>query len=66
VCAKGQLRMNLSISLPRYDLRSRLLNRLSALGLDDRAVWGASPETTGATDTVGARDLGFSLPWAET
>jgi hypothetical protein len=42
---------------------SSLATQLSALGLDDRAVWGELSEATGLTDGDGERALGFSLLW---
>lgn len=48
-------------ALLAIDPVSSLATRLSALGLDDRAVWAESSEAT--TDTDGARELGFGLLW---
>jgi hypothetical protein len=45
------------------DPMSSLAKRLSALGVDDRAIWAESSEATGLTDADGARELGFSLLW---
>jgi hypothetical protein len=45
------------------DPMSSLAGRLSALGVDDRAVWAESSEATGLTDADGAHELGFSLLW---
>jgi hypothetical protein len=49
-------------ALRAIDPMSPLATRLSALGLDDRAVWVESSET-GLTDPEGAPELGFSLLW---
>jgi hypothetical protein len=47
----------------QIDPMGSLATRLSALGVDDRAIWAESSEATGLTDTDGARELGFSLLW---
>jgi hypothetical protein len=50
-------------ALHATDPMSLLATRLSALGLDDRAVWAESSETTGLADTCGGPELGFSVLW---
>jgi hypothetical protein len=50
-------------ALRRIDPMRSLARRLSALGVDDRALWAESSEATGLTDADGARELGFALLW---
>jgi hypothetical protein len=45
------------------DPMSSLATRLSALGVDDRAVWVESSEATDLTDADSACELGFALLW---
>jgi hypothetical protein len=47
----------------QIDPMRSLAMRLSALGVDDRALWAESSEATGLTDADGAHELGFSLLW---
>jgi hypothetical protein len=47
----------------QIDPMGSLATRLSALGVDDRAIWAESGEATGLTDADGSRELGFSLLW---
>ena len=50
-------------ALQAIDPIASLTQRLSALGVDDRAVWVESPAAAGPTDTGGEPDFGFSLLW---
>jgi hypothetical protein len=49
--------------LSRIDPMRSLANRLSALGVDDRAIWAKCPQALGLVGADGRRELRFSLIW---
>jgi hypothetical protein len=50
-------------ALVRTDPRRSIADRLTALGLDDRALWAESPATLGAAGWDDPKELGYSLVW---